>query len=82
VTTRMLPSMTAGGARFEHTTRNFLLSMLLVLREVESTAWPALQREQYHHLVKFGRVDIAAQPSPRDWVVTLSFTANPSEGPV
>jgi hypothetical protein len=75
------PSVTACGARFVNTTRNFLLSKLLVLREVESTAWPALQPEQYH-LVKFGRVDTAAQPSPRDRVVTLSFAANPGEGPV
>jgi hypothetical protein len=74
------PSVTAGGARYVHTVRNFLLSCLPVLRAVEEEKWPVLQKEQYH-LVRFGRVDIEAQPSPVGPVRSSSFVLNPGVGP-
>ena len=75
------PSVPAGGARFIHTVRTFLISKLPVLRLLDKDVWPVLEKEQYH-MFRFGRFEIEAQPSPTDAVRTLSFSANPGVGPI
>jgi hypothetical protein len=75
------PSPPAGGARFIHTVRSFLIDSLPALRILDRESWPVLFPEQYH-LVKFDRHMVAAQPSPPDPVNTLRWSANPGIGPL
>ena len=77
------PSVTSGGARFVHTVRTFLVEKQLpLLQDIDSVNWPGLQSEQYLS-VRFGRKQVAAQPSPTDPVQKVEgFAANPGVGPL
>jgi hypothetical protein len=75
------PSVTAGGARFVHTVRSYLISKLPALRNLDADKWPVLQKEQYH-MIKFGRFEIDPQPSPLEPVYGLCLVANPGVGPI
>jgi len=79
-TTADWPSYPAGGARFIHTARAFLLSILPMLRSLDEDSWPLLQPEQYHTVV-FGRFQVKAQPSPTDAVRAIRWVPNPDIGP-
>ena len=57
------PSPPAGGARYNHAARVFLLSCLPVLREIDPTTWPQLLPE-VEHLVIFGRAEVIGQSVP------------------
>ena len=68
------PSIVAGGCRFLHTARSFLIDRLPFLRQLDSDAWPLMYMEQYH-LFTFGRREVSPQPSP------VAPTTSPAIGP-
>ena len=70
------PSITAGGCRFIHTARSFLVDCLPILRQLEADMWPEMYLEQYH-LYLFGRREVPAQPSPTSPVSSPSICLNP-----
>ena len=70
------PSITAGGCRFIHTARSFLVDCLPILRQLEAAMWPEMYLEQYH-LYLFGRREVPAQPSPTSPVSSPSICPNP-----
>lgn len=74
------PSVAAGGARFVHTVRSFLVQKLEILHRLDRDTWPIMQKEQYH-LFRFGRFEVQACPSPIDPVRAVGFVANPGVGP-
>ena len=75
------PTIPAGGARFVHFVRAFLISILPILRELDEDSWPLLHPEQYH-LVVFNRHQVNAQDCPNDAVRTMAWAANPGVGPM
>ena len=73
------PSVTAGGCRYFHTARAFLVELLPVLRGFGGRAWPGLYREQLH-IVRLSRRTVLAQPSPVEPVTSSSLQPNPGVG--
>ena len=75
------PSVTAGGARYVHSARAFLIEKLPLLQDLDKETWPILHPEQYH-LILFGRHQVKGQAVPRDPVRTLAWAPNPDIGPM
>lgn len=70
------PSVPAGGARFDHTVRTFLLDRLPSLRAIGQDFWLALLPQQFIN-VQFGRYKTPATPSPTHPVQRLGLVSNP-----
>ena len=73
------PSIVAGGCRFFHTARAFLISKLHIFRGFGGKAWPVMYREQVH-IVRFSRREVPAEPSPTDEVRSSRMQPNPDVG--
>lgn len=72
-------SVSAGGCRYFHSARSFLVSILPVLREKDLDAWPELYREQLF-LVVFGRREILPLPSSTSPCFSAQLLPNPEVG--
>ena len=69
-------SMVAGGPRFTHSTRAFLLDKLETLREMSPSTWPVLPATVLN-LVLFNRHGIKSHPAPPDPVKSLQWHPDP-----
>lgn len=71
------PTVTAGGCRFFHSARAFIVAARHPLREFEASKWPELYREQYH-LLTFQRCEVSPSTSPTDPVQHDGLRHNPA----
>jgi len=70
------PSPVAGGCRFFHTARIFIVDCIPQFRHLDSEMWPLCYKEQYY-LFLFGRKDVPPQPSPTAPATSNALGPNP-----
>ena len=70
------PAVTAGGPRFIHATRAFLISKLELLNATHEEFWPPTAPEKVH-LVMFGRHQLIDEPVPTDPTSSPGWAPNP-----
>ena len=70
------PSITAGGARFTHAARAFLISKLEVLNYADGRSWPSNAPETVH-MAMFSRDQMIDLPVPTDPIHGPGWAANP-----
>ena len=73
------PSLPAGGPRYNHSARAFLLDNLVLLNQMDDEVWPIMPPERCH-LVVFDRHQVRGQSVPTDPVTELGWVPDPGVG--
>ena len=70
------PSLVAGGPRFLHSARAFLIEKLEILRGMSPLTWPVLPRTVLSQVL-FNRHEVRGKPIPTDPTTSLQWSPDP-----